>query len=104
MPAVTPLGERIRRARKRLGLSQQDLADLIGVDRKTVHNWEQGHTTRLSRVHLHALEQHLGPLDGSTEDLLTIVETIRGSSEFTAGQKQALLCALDGRPRGRHTL
>jgi len=34
---------RIRRLlRKRAGLSQQDLADVLGVDRATVSRWESG--------------------------------------------------------------
>lgn len=37
---VFSLGERIRKAREDLGLSQQQFADLLGIDRKTVSNWE----------------------------------------------------------------
>lgn len=36
------LGERIRKAREDLDLSQNQFADLLGVDRKTVGNWEAG--------------------------------------------------------------
>jgi transcriptional regulator with XRE-family HTH domain len=39
---VFSLGERIRKAREDLGLSQQAFADALGVDRKTVSNWEGG--------------------------------------------------------------
>jgi transcriptional regulator with XRE-family HTH domain len=39
---VFTLGERIRKAREDLGLSQQEFADAIGHDRKTVGNWENG--------------------------------------------------------------
>ncbi len=34
------LGERIRKAREDQGLSQQQFAKLLDVDRKTVSNWE----------------------------------------------------------------
>lgn len=34
------LGERIRKAREDAGLSQQQFADRLGVDRKSVTNWE----------------------------------------------------------------
>lgn len=37
---VFSLGERIRKAREDAGLSQQQLANKLGVDRKTVGNWE----------------------------------------------------------------
>jgi transcriptional regulator with XRE-family HTH domain len=39
---VFSLGERIRKAREDLGLSQQQFAELLDVDRKTVGNWESG--------------------------------------------------------------
>lgn len=41
VPTFT-LGERIRKAREDLGMSQQQFADAIGHDRKTVGNWENG--------------------------------------------------------------
>jgi type I restriction enzyme M protein len=34
----------IRRLRSRLGLSQQQLADRLGVSYATVNRWENGHT------------------------------------------------------------
>ena len=37
---VFSLGERIRKAREDLGLSQQTFAEMLGVDRKTISNWE----------------------------------------------------------------
>ncbi len=36
------LGERIRRARKTLGLTQQEFADQLEVTQPTVHRWEKG--------------------------------------------------------------
>lgn len=36
------LGERIRKAREDLGLSQLRFATALGIDRKTVGNWEAG--------------------------------------------------------------
>lgn len=39
---VFSLGERIRKAREDLGLSQQAFADLLGINRKTLNNWEGG--------------------------------------------------------------
>jgi transcriptional regulator with XRE-family HTH domain len=39
---VFTLGERIRKSREDLGLSQQEFADAIGHDRKSLSNWENG--------------------------------------------------------------
>lgn len=36
------IGTRIRKYRENRGLSQKDLADLIGVSNSRVSNWEQG--------------------------------------------------------------
>ena len=38
------LGEKINRLRKKQGLSQEELAELIGVTRQTISNWELGST------------------------------------------------------------
>ncbi|HEY1705931.1 MAG TPA: helix-turn-helix transcriptional regulator [Trebonia sp.] len=55
---ATDLGTRIKRARERKRWSQQRLADALGVDRKTVDNWENGRTKPRSSVG--ALEEVLG--------------------------------------------
>ena len=52
------LGVRIRRARERLHLTQQQLADLVGVSLRSVSNWEGGHHVPKNR--LGALEDVLG--------------------------------------------
>lgn len=55
-----PIGDRIRRARnlRQPRLTQVQLARLIGVDRKTVDNWENDRTYPGQRIPL--LEQVLG--------------------------------------------
>lgn len=64
--AESSLGTRIKRARERRRWTQQELADRLGVDRKTVDNWENGRTT--PRSSLGALEEVLGNLtDGDDE-------------------------------------
>jgi len=54
MTALEAFGQRIRALRMEKGLSQQQLADLIFVTRKTVGNWESGNRmpdiTMLSRL------------------------------------------------------
>lgn len=36
------IGSRIRQARKALGLSQQSLADMVGVNQSAISGWERG--------------------------------------------------------------
>jgi transcriptional regulator with XRE-family HTH domain len=43
---VWTIGDRLRKAREDRGLTQPELADLIGVSRSTVGNYEVGQTTR----------------------------------------------------------
>jgi transcriptional regulator with XRE-family HTH domain len=43
----TALGTQIADARRAKGMTQQRLADLLGVDRKTVNRWETGRTNGL---------------------------------------------------------
>lgn len=44
------LGDRIRKARERRRWTQQELADLVGVSRETVGNWETGQTSPRNRM------------------------------------------------------
>ena len=53
-----PLGAAIARARHRKRLTQGDLAQLLGVSRTTVSNWESG--THYPLRHLGAVEEVLG--------------------------------------------
>jgi transcriptional regulator with XRE-family HTH domain len=59
------LGLRLRRARERARLTQRELAEAVGVDRKTVGNWESGLSSpRSSLGRLEAvLKQHGFSLD-----------------------------------------
>lgn len=51
MAAVTGSpGRAIKDARERRHLTQQQLADILGVDRKTVDNWEHGRTSPRNRM------------------------------------------------------
>src|SRR5215472_6703963 len=57
------IGTSIRRARERKRWTQRQLAEAVGVDRKTVDNWENGRSRPRSSVG--ALERVLGPLDAT---------------------------------------
>ncbi len=61
------VGKIIREARKRLGLSQEKLGELVGVTRSAVNQWESGKTTpesdklpELARILKLAAEEMLG--------------------------------------------
>lgn len=55
---ATDIGTTIKRARERKRWSQRELAARLGVDRKTVDNWEHGRTRPASSIG--ALEEVLG--------------------------------------------
>src|SRR5580700_10268255 len=62
--AADPQGAIIRRARKHLRMTQQQLADKVGVSRNTVDSWENGRS-KPTRYDV-ALEEVLGvSLDGA---------------------------------------
>lgn len=52
------IGDQIRRARQRKRWTQRQLADRVGVDRKTIDNWENDRSYPRNRVG--ALEEVLG--------------------------------------------
>lgn len=54
-----PLGAQIRRARERLQMTQQELASAVGVNVRTVRNWERGNVDRI-RNRQGAIEDVLG--------------------------------------------
>jgi transcriptional regulator with XRE-family HTH domain len=58
------LGAKIRAARRKAGLTQASLAELMGVRQSSISQWERGHT-RPSLEHLVPLAAALGvSLDG----------------------------------------
>lgn len=42
---IETIGDRVRKRRLDLGLLQKEVADQLGVDLNTVHNWECNKTT-----------------------------------------------------------
>ena len=67
------LGEKIRTLRKKAGLSQEALAEKLGVSRQAVSKWETG-TADPSTSNLLALAKLFGV---SAEELLRSVEKAR---------------------------
>lgn len=66
MATDTRIGTSIKRARERKRWTQRQLAAALGVDRKTVDNWENGRTSPRSSIG--ALEEVLGLSLDSTQD------------------------------------
>lgn len=42
------IGERIRKARKEIGLTQEDLAKLVNKSSQVISNWERGYTSTIN--------------------------------------------------------
>jgi transcriptional regulator with XRE-family HTH domain len=72
------LSQAIRRARRQAGLSQVELAELLGVRQSSVSQWERG-STKPSTVHLLTLAARLG---------CSLVE-LAGASETTVAAAAA---------------
>lgn len=93
------LGTRIRRAREAQGLTQQALADLVGVSVTSIKNWETG--KHISRNRLGKLEQVLRtqlttPGGGSVRDEVTL----RNATDAQLlGELTARLADLDAQVR-----
>jgi len=63
---LSDASERLRAARAVLGLTQQELADLIGVSAATLRNWEQRRTTPddAARTLIRLLAEHPREIQG----------------------------------------
>lgn len=57
---ASTLGQRLRRARQREGLTQQALADKVGVSQAAIANWENG--SSFNKAKREKIEAILGPL------------------------------------------
>jgi len=96
---ATDIGTRIKRARERRRWSQQQLADKLEVDRKTVDNWENNRTR--PRSSMGALEALLGDLTGQPETQPRISESLRrdimNDESLTPEERQAVIEAIEER-------
>jgi transcriptional regulator with XRE-family HTH domain len=66
---MTVMGDRLRDGRELKGLTQDALAELVGVHRASISNWENGGIPRrhLAKVRkLLSLDEQLRPLDAPT--------------------------------------
>lgn len=71
------IGEKIKKRRKELGLTLDEVAEKVGVGKSTVQKWESGRIKNMRRDKIELLAQVLdmSPLDFvSTSQLLDIAE------------------------------
>jgi transcriptional regulator with XRE-family HTH domain len=107
--ASTPptLGTRIRRARERARLSQEELAQAVGASVRAVGDWENDR--RKPRNRLGALEDALGvSLDGAPEpEPVSLIprslrREITENDDLTPAEKAAVIAAIEATLRGEH--
>lgn len=84
------IGIRIRKYRELRGLSQKELADLIGVSNSRVSNWEQG----INRPNADIISDLCKALDVSPSELLDI----QISTDSLNEQERKLVLAYRNRP------
>ena len=71
-------GEKIRNARKALGLTQRQLAEQIGVSNTSISNWEKG----LSRPDADLIQNLCGVLRLQPNDFYGTTETPAGDGRY----------------------
>jgi transcriptional regulator with XRE-family HTH domain len=81
------VGMRIRERRIMLGLTQQQMAELIGVTYQQAHKYEKG-INRIAAGRLYCIAQALGVEVGY------FFEELRGNNAFKATQQQRLMLEL----------
>ena len=84
------LGNRIKRLRKELGISQKELAERIGVSNSRVSNWEQG----INRPDADILADICKALNVSPSELLDV----RLSPEDLSDQERKVIMAYRTKP------
>lgn len=97
------LGRRIQRLREARHLTQQQLADLVGVDRRSVVNWESDKSRPRSRMG--ALQEVFGisiiePDDIAPDAIVTAIEHSQLSRADRAELLSAYYRILDRDDRG----
>lgn len=96
MATELPIGTRIRRARERKRWTQQQLADAVDVNVKTVNNWETGRTEPVNSIG--AIEEALSVnlSNGSGVERYEDPDEARiwAMAQFSPSERRALIAAL----------
>ena len=100
------VGARIRRRRTELGLTQQQLAELVGITYQQLHKYERG-VNRITAGRLHAVARALGVevaylFEGAggggppeaTPEQRRMLELARDFAAIPSREHQEALCAL----------
>lgn len=111
------VGEKLQRLRRKQGMSQQEVADLLGVARQTISNWEsdQGapaldkaaELARCYRVGLEDLvsdevEVVTGPAEAAPGKDLHVLRSLVGAScQFMVESPEFMLSSMDAMGRTR---
>lgn len=81
------LGNRLFQARKRSGLSQEEVAESIGVSRQTISKWETNETVpdiyqskRMARLYNMSLDELIS-FDVDVTQIQEIIDTVKGNAE-----------------------
>jgi transcriptional regulator with XRE-family HTH domain len=77
---ANPLPNRIRELREKLGMTQQELADLMGVNKKDVSRYETGFST----LNIEWMQRFARALRVHPQDLLNIVAMSASADEVVA--------------------
>jgi len=92
------LGERIRQARQRAHLSQEKVAELIGVSRQAVTKWESGQSTpttdnlcRLAEILETTVDLLIAPEDNSRSVAQEVYRMLKEEETKKAAQKRSEL-------------
>jgi len=83
------IGARIESERERLGFTQEELGQRLGVDRKTVNRWENGRSPDAENL------AKLAVLLGRSADYLLGLEEQRDSAERKAGVREGMAIAAE---------
>ena len=83
------IGDRIKQARERAGLRQEDLADLIGMSTRQVQNYESGDSKQYAKL------RAIAGATGSTVEWLLGTANDGEDAETTAAQLADLRQSLD---------
>src|SRR5215831_9038143 len=87
MPEPGVLGERVLLSRRRAGLTQQELAEAVGVSATTIARLEQGRTQQISTGSLERMSRALGV---SADYLLGLSNRREGGPSVEPGASEDL--------------